>query len=103
MDLCMRIIKRRTLIDYYTKIGHKDLQHALEAWWYEANHANWTCPEDIKRRYATVSIIPGDRAVFNICGNKHRLVVKFNYSGGVGFIKFIGTHKEYDRIDAETI
>ena len=97
----MRIIARSKLKEFYQR--YADSKGSLEAWWYEAKHAEWKTPLDIKARYVDASIIGNNRVVFNICGNHYRLVVKFNYRQGIGYIRFIGTHKEYDRIDAEEI
>ena len=97
----MRIIARRTLENFYEQ--HADARNELQAWWYEAKHAEWKSPADIKARYATASIIADNRVVFNIGGNKYRLVVKFHYNIGNGYIRFIGTHADYDKIDATTI
>ena len=67
------------------------------------NNANWTNPKEIKEEYPKASIIGDNRVVFNICGNKYRLIVKINYERGWVFIRFIGAHTEYDKIKAETI
>ena len=96
----MRIIARKTLKEYYQV--HPEVEQQLEAWYYEARHADWKTPEDIKRRYASASILANNRVVFNIKGNNYRLVVEINYNTGIIYIRFVGTHAEYDRIDAET-
>lgn len=82
---------------------HPDARAALCAWHSEAEDADWRNPVDVKRRYASVSVLRGGRVVFNICGNKYRLVAWINYSFHVLYIRFIGTHEEYDHIDVETI
>jgi len=97
----MQIITRQRLIACWTK--HTDVEQALRAWEKEAEHAGWKSPEEIKERYASASILPDKRVVFNIKGNNYRLVVKIHYNTGVVFIRFVGTHEEYDRINAETI
>lgn len=99
----MHIIARRTLIDFYADPKYQDSEMQLKAWWHEAQHADWKTPVEIKRHYGNASILADNRVVFNICGNKYRLVVKFNYQTGTGFIRFIGTHAQYDQIDVETI
>ena len=99
----MRIISRRTLITFYSDPDYRDSKSQLEAWYYEARHAQWRTPADIKAQYRQASIVGNNRAVFNICGNDYRLVVKFHYASGIGYIRFIGTHAEYDKIDVETI
>lgn len=99
----MRIIKRKTLKDFYNQPGHSDAEAPLEAWYHETKHARWKTPADIKAHYASASILKNSRVVFNIGGNKYRLVVEIDYAAGIVFIRFIGTHAEYDRIDAEEV
>ena len=99
----MHIIKRKTLVDFYEQPNRQDAKGPLEAWYYEAMHANWTSPADVKDQYRSASILKNNRVVFNIAGNKYRLVVRINYDSGTVFVRFIGTHKEYDKIDAEVI
>lgn len=97
----MRIIARSTLQIYWEK--HPDSEEPLKAWFKVANGANWKNPQDVKDCYRNASILKDGRVVFNIAGNKHRLIASINYPTGVLFIKFIGTHKEYDKINAETV
>ncbi|MFZ7113098.1 MAG: type II toxin-antitoxin system HigB family toxin [Desulfatiglandales bacterium] len=99
----MHIISRKKLKEFYKRPEHKDAEGPLETWWYEAKKAEWKSPADIKARYGSASILNSNRVVFNIGGNKYRLVVKINYPIKRVFIRFIGTHKEYDKIDAEVI
>ena len=100
----MRILSRRTLINFYeTKPEYQDAKSQLEAWYMEAKSANWHTPADVKEQYRSASLLKMSRIVFNICGNKYRLVVKVNYPAEVVYIRFIGTHKEYDKINAEEI
>jgi mRNA interferase HigB len=99
----MLVIKRKTLIEYYQQPGHLDAKGALEAWYYEAKHAQWTSPTDIKAQYGSASILKKNRVIFNIAGNKYRLIVKINYDSQTIFIRFIGTHQEYNKIDPEVI
>jgi len=75
----------------------------LEAWHYEAKRAQWTTPADIKAQYRSASILKDNRVVFNIAGNKYRLVVRINYDSKTVFVRFIGTHRDYDQIDAEVV
>ena len=96
-----RIIAKKTLRDYWEK--HSDCEQYLKTWYETAKTANWESPSDIKRTYANASILHNSRVVFNIKGNSYRLIVKFNYERKWAFIRFIGTHAEYDKIDAETI
>jgi mRNA interferase HigB len=99
----MRVIARSTLREFWECPEYTDLQGQLEAWYREAKQAQWSDPMEIKAQYGTASILKGGRVVFNIAGNKYRLVVGINYPTQTVFIKFIGTHKQYDQIDAETI
>lgn len=97
----MRILSRSTLRNFWE--SHPDVEEALKAWYYEATHATWQSPADIKSAHRNASIIKGDRVVFNIKGNKYRLIVSVRYDIGIVFIQFIGTHAEYDKVNAETI
>lgn len=99
----MRVIAIRALREFWRRSGRGDAERPLRAWFREAKRADWHSPNEIKMVYASASILAGNRIVFNIAGNKYRLVVKINYPYGVVYIRFIGTHKEYDAIDAETI
>jgi mRNA interferase HigB len=99
----MRIIARRTLREFVeTLAGHKDqrgTKAALDAWFGEVNRAQWKNAADVKRSYATASIVTGERIVFNVKGNTCRLVVAVDFDKGIVWIKWIGTHKDYDKID----
>lgn len=97
----MRIIARKTLRDFYER--HAESRSALEAWFHEVVATHWRDPQEIKSRYPSADILPGNRMVFNIKGNTYRLIVKIHYNAGIIFIRFIGTHAEYDKIDATTI
>ena len=99
----MHIISRKTLRRFYEKPDYRDAKGPLEAWFHEAKAANWESSADIKSLYRSADILKNNRVIFNIGGNKYRLVVKINYPTKTVFIRFIGTHKEYDRIDAEVI
>jgi mRNA interferase HigB len=97
----MRIILKKTLKDYWEQ--EPATKSALEAWHAEARNAERSSPADVKARYGTASILKDGRVVFNICGNKYRLVVWINYGFFTIYVRFVGTHKEYDEIDAQTI
>jgi len=97
----MRIIARRTLRDFWGK--HPTAAGPLKSWYREASHAAWDGPEAVKLRYRHASFLKGNRIIFNIGGNKYRLVVHVNYTFNVLYSRFIGTHAEYDRINPETI
>jgi len=97
----MRIISRRRLREFWER--HSDAQQPLQAWYADAKQADWQTPADIKRVYRNASIVANSRAIFNIKGNKYRLVVMVQYRYGIVYIRFVGTHQEYDKIDATTI
>ena len=97
----VNVIKRKTLQDFWER--HADAKGDLTAWFHEAKHAEWTCFAEIKARYSSADVLPGNRVVFNIHGNTYRLIVRFDYKCRLAFIRFVGTHAEYDKIDAETI
>lgn len=97
----MRVITLGTLREFWEK--YPDAQQALKAWHDDAERANWRSPTEIKAQYASASILPDNRVVFNIRGNHYRLVVKIHYNTGFIFVRFVGSHREYDEIDAETI
>ena len=96
-----RIIAKKTLRDYWEQ--HPDSEQYLKTWYETVKVCVWLTPNDIKLTFANASILKNNRVVFNISGNSHRLIVKFNYERQWAFIRFIGTHKEYDKINAETI
>ncbi|GAB4487411.1 MAG: type II toxin-antitoxin system HigB family toxin [Thermodesulfovibrionales bacterium] len=75
----------------------------LQAWYHDVKHAKWNGPADIKRIYRNASFLANNRVVFNIKGNRYRLVVAVHYQFGIVFIRFVGTHKQYDLIDAAQI
>jgi len=97
----MRIIKQKTLKDFWEK--HTNSEQALKAWYYEAQHAVWASFADIKAKFPYADVLPGNRVVFNIKGNAYRLVVQIHYNTKVVYIRFVGTHAEHDKINAETI
>ena len=99
----MRVISRRALAEFWNRPAHRDAEVPLRAWFKEAERDSWTTPADIKARFASASVLKSGRVVFNVGGNKYRLVVRVNYAVGVVFVRFVGTHAEYDRIDAEDI
>lgn len=97
----MRVIAKKILREFWEK--HPDSEDQLKTWFKEASKAHWSSPNDIKNDYSHASNLKASRIVFNICGNKYRLIVKINYQREWIFIRFIGTHSEYDKIDAENI
>lgn len=97
----MRVIAKRTLRSFWKK--HKDCEEQLKSWFHEAKGARWNKPSDIISEYPSASILKGNRICFNIKGNTYRLIIKINYQYGIAWIRFIGTHGEYDKIDANKI
>jgi len=96
-----RIIAKKTLREYWEE--HSECEQYLKTWYETAKLSNWRSPNDIKQTYANASILKNNRVVFNIKGNSFRLIVKFNYERQWAFIRFVGTHAEYDKINAETV
>jgi len=97
----MRVIAKKILRQFWEK--QADSEEQLKTWYKEASKSIWNSPNDIKSEYPKASILKNGRVVFNICGNRYRLVVKINYLRKWVFIRFIGTHTEYDKIDADNI
>lgn len=98
----MRVIARRRLREFW-EAGHGDAEQPLKAWFAEVSRALWKSMAEVKRRYPNASVIDAERVVFNIGGNKYRLVVKFWFAGQAVWIKFVGSHKQYDRIDVRKL
>ena len=103
----MRIIARRTLREFVDSLaGHKDQQAvkgALDAWFDEVRKARWRSTAEVKRSYATASIATAERIVFNVKGNAYRLVVAVDFERSIVWIKWIGTHRDYDRIEVTEV
>lgn len=97
----MRVIALKTIRQFYAR--HPEAEPALKAWTQEARNASWKSPQDIKNRYSSASFLGSNRVVFNLKGNEYRLVVSVAYRFEAVYIKFIGTHAQYDAIDAQTI
>jgi mRNA interferase HigB len=97
----MQIISIKTLRNFWQR--HASAEEPLKAWYHEANKASWHSFQDIKNRYRHADVLSDNRVVFNIKGDSYRLVVRINYKSGCLFIRFVGTHAEYDKINAETI
>ena len=96
-----RIFAKSTLREYWE--NNPDTEQYLKTWYNTVMSSDWKTPNDVKRTYANASILKDSRIVFNIKGNSYRLVVKLNFEKQWIFIRFIGTHPEYDKIDANTI
>ncbi len=99
----MRIFSRKTLKVFWELHDYADSEQPLKAWYDEASQANWKTPNDIKALYKSASILKDGRVVFNIHGNTYRLIVKINYDFSVIYIRFVGTHKQYDKINANEV
>ena len=97
----MRVIAKKTLRDFWQI--HNDCEQQLTSWFQETNKAIWRNPNEIKKEYPSASILNENRVVFNIKGNKYRLIVKISYDFQILWIRFIGTHAEYDKINANEI
>lgn len=98
---CMRVIAKKILREFWEK--HTDSEEQLKVWYREASKASWVFPGSIKSEYPKASILKSGRIVFDICRNKYRLIVQINYLRQWVFIRFIGTHSEYEKIDADKI
>ena len=95
----MRIISRKRLRQFWERRPYADAEQPLKAWFREASKADWSSPLAIKAMYRSASIVGNSRVVFNIAGNKYRLVVKVNYPYRVMYVRFMGTHQQYDAIE----
>lgn len=99
--MSVRVISIKKLKDFWLK--HRDAEQQLKAWFAEAKKSDWRKPADISRLYKTASFLKNKRVVFNIKGNDYRLIVAINYNHKIVYIRFIGTHNEYNKINAEEI
>lgn len=97
----MRIISKKAIRDFWEV--HPDSEQPLQAWYSRVKAANWTTPADVLASYNNASILRFNRVVFRIKGNHYRLIVAIRYDFGIVYIRFVGTHAEYDEIDAETV
>jgi mRNA interferase HigB len=99
----MRVIARKTLRDFWEKPAHKDAEQPLKAWFRTVQEADWADPSEVKALLGSASIVGDSRVVFNIAGNKYRLVAKINYPHRVVYIRFVGSHRHYDSINVVEI
>lgn len=97
----MRIISKKRLREFWER--HPDAEASLLAWYREVEHEDWDMPAKVKVKYGTASIVGGNRVVFNIKGNDYRLVVRINYQYRVVYVRFVGTHVEYDAVNVEDV
>ena len=99
----MRIISFRTLREFWEKPEYANVEASLRAWYHDVKKSNWQSSNELKQQYGNASVVGEGRVVFNIKGNVYRLVIMIDYEFQVIFIRFIGTHKQYDKINAKTI
>ncbi|MDD2811649.1 type II toxin-antitoxin system HigB family toxin [Rhodoferax sp.] len=99
----MRVIAKSSLVKFWSQPEASDAKNALQSWHHEVQKACWQTPQNIKDQYGSASICGNNRVVFNIAGNKYRLVVEMQYQAGIAWVKFIGTHAQYDQINVETV
>lgn len=97
----LRIISKKILREFWEK--HSDSKQQLKSWFQETSKAEWKSPKDIKNEYPSASFLVDNRVVFNIKGNAYRLITRINYDYSMIWIRFIGTHAQYDKIDANKI
>ena len=97
----MRIISKRPLREFWER--QPESEQPLLSWYREVKQADWATPAQVRDRYPNASIVSGDRAVFRIRHNDYRIVVRISYTGQIVYIRFVGTHREYDRINAEEV
>lgn len=97
----MRVVSKKVLRDFWRK--YEDSEHQLKTWYSKTSKAQWDSPIVVIRNFPKARVIGNNRMIFNICGNKYRLIVKFNYKRNWMFIRYIGTHKDYNKIDAVNI
>ena len=97
----MRVISRKALRIFWER--HPDARQALQAWYADVKQASWKSPADVKTAYRNASFVANHRVVFNIKGNKYRIIVAVQYKFKIAFIRFVGTHREYDQVDAAKI
>lgn len=97
----MRIISKRTLREFWER--HRDAEEPLLAWYREVEKEDWDKPAKVKAKYRSASFVAGNRVIFNIKGNDYRLVVKVNYPARIVYVRFVGTHAEYDAVDVKEV
>jgi mRNA interferase HigB len=102
-NLTVRLFNLRSLREFWEQPGHEDAQEPLRAFYFEVLKANWANPNELRSRYPSADFVGNGRVIFNIKGNNYRLIAEINYSRQLFFVKFIGTHAEYDKIDPRTV
>jgi mRNA interferase HigB len=101
LQIVVRVISRKTLRDFYER--HAAAKAPLESWFHETKAAVWKSPNDILARFPSADFLPGNRVVFDIAGNHYRLIARIHYNTGIVFVRFVGTHSAYERIDATAV
>ena len=99
----MRVIAKSSLVTFWNQPEYADAKGGLQSWYAEAVKTSWKTPQNIKEQYGSASICGNNRVVFNIAGNKYRLVVEMQYRAGIAWVKFIGTRARYDQINVESV
>lgn len=99
----MHIVSRALLASFASQSAHQDAREPLEAWYRTVRKAQWRSPADVKAQFDNASFVGSNRVVFNIKGNDYRLIVAFAHRMGWAYIKFVGTHAQYDKVDASTV
>jgi len=99
----VRVIAKSTLVNFWNQPGREDAQGPLASWHDAVLKAAWQTPQEVKAQFGQASICGNNRVVFNVGGNKYRLVVEVQYRCGIVWVKFVGTHAQYDVIDVETV
>lgn len=97
----MRIIAKKPLREFWER--HPAAKGPLLAWYREVEHEDWATPAEVKAKYGSASIVDSERVVFNIKGNEYRLVVRINYTYRIVYVRFVGTHADYDSVDVEEV
>ncbi len=101
MHVAVRVIAKRTLRKYWEQ--EPRAEQPLKSWYAIASKAEWSSPMDVKQMYRTASIVGNDRIVFNIGGNKYRLIVRFDFTKRIAYVRFVGTHTEYNDVNASEV
>jgi len=99
----MRVVAKSSLVKFWSRPECVDSKAALHSWFDEVTKASWRTPQEIKAQYSNASICGNNRVVFNIAGNKYRLVIEVQYRAAIVWVKFVGTHARYDQINVETV
>ena len=99
----VRIISRRTLREFWEQPNYSDSKGQLESWHDEVLKADWSTPQEVKAQFRSASILKNNRVVFNIAGNKYRIIVRMDYQWKLVFVRFIGTHTQYDQVNADEV